>query len=102
MNTVHIPTIYIFLISIVDFTFLIQAKLSLETLESRLMSRKGLTVGKHRESTELKVVRIPLGLLKIAKIIRKMQERVLKKTKVLTRRKMVLIALDPGDDWEVM
>ena len=69
MNTVHIPTIYIFLISIVDFTFLIQAKLSLETLESRLMSRKGLTVGKHRESTALVFKMTKFRSLKILNII---------------------------------
>lgn len=52
MNTVRIPIIYIFLISIMDFIFLMHAKLS---LESQLMSRNGLTVGKDRENTELKV-----------------------------------------------
>ena len=43
----QIYTIYIFLIRVREFVFLFSAKQSLDILESRLMSRKGLIVGKH-------------------------------------------------------
>ena len=43
----QIYTIYIFLIRVREFVFLFPAKQSLDILESRLMSRKGLIVGKH-------------------------------------------------------
>ena len=40
-------TIYTFLIRLKIFVLLIQAKQSQDTLESRLMRRNGLRVGKH-------------------------------------------------------
>lgn len=59
-----------------DFVFLIQVKQNLDTLESQLMNKKGLKVGKHRVIPELVFKRNQLGLLKRAKHTRKMKERV--------------------------
>ena len=66
------------------------------------MSRKGLIVGKHAVTTAELFTKNKLGLFKRLKAMLQMVERVLKLTKVLTTRRMVLVALDSGEDMEEM
>ena len=60
------------------------------------MSRKGLNVGKHATIIEDVFTKKTSILSKIAKIILHKKVRMLKKIKVNTRRRMVLVALDSG------
>lgn len=69
-------------------------------MESWVISKKGMKVGKHRTINALMPGGNKLVLLKTITAIRKMEESVLKKAKVLTRRRMFLVALDSGEDWE--
>jgi hypothetical protein len=66
------------------------------------MSRKGLTVGKHAMITAEVFTKKTSILSKTAKIIAQMKVSMLKKIKVVTRRRMVLVALDSGEDMEEM
>ena len=66
------------------------------------MSRKGLNVGKHATIIEDIFTKKTSILSKTAKIIAQMKVRMLKKIKVNTRRRMVLVALDSGEDMEEM
>ena len=66
------------------------------------MSRKGLNVGKHATIIEDVFTKKTSILSKIAKIILHKKVRMLKKIKVNTRRRMVLVALDSGEDMEAM
>ena len=65
----QIYTIYIFLIRVREFVFLFPAKQSLDILESRLISRKGLIAGKHEMTTADIVEMNKLALLETPKII---------------------------------
>ena len=69
MNIVQIHTIYTFLLRVGEFAFLSPAKQSLDTLESRLISRKGLIAGKHEMTTADMVEMNKPALLEIPKII---------------------------------
>ena len=69
MNKSQIHTIYIFLIRVGAFVFLFPAKQSLDIVGSRLMSRKGLTVGKYEVIIEDMVEMNKLGLFKRPKTI---------------------------------
>ena len=64
------------------------------------MIRKGLIVGKHAVTMAELFTKNKLGLFKRLKTMLQMVERVLKLTKVLTTRRMVLVALDSGEDME--
>ena len=66
------------------------------------MSRKGLTIGKHAMIIAEVFTKKTSILSKIAKIILHKKVRMLKKIKVNTRRRMVLVALDSGEDMEEM
>ena len=66
------------------------------------MSRKGLTVGKHAMITAEVFTKKTSILSKTAKIILHKKVRMLKKIKVNTRRRIVVVALDSGENMEEM
>ena len=69
MNKSQTHTIHIFLARVGAFVFLFPAKQILDIVESRLMSRKGLTVGKYEVIIEDMVEMNKLGLFKRPKTI---------------------------------
>ena len=69
-------------------------KQRLDTMESRLMSRKGLIKGKHTLIRPVVYTNHQLGLWKRARVMLKMQDRVWKHMKVFTKSRMLWVALD--------